>query len=126
MKIALTSIPVNNPVEAFAFYTGVLGFTERLYMPEASLAIVASPDDADGVGLLLEPTDHPQYRALQEALYNEGLPSLVLGTNDIYAEHERLTAQGVIFRQPPEASEAGVLAVFDDTCGNLIQIHQAP
>ena len=126
MKIALTSIPVNDPVEAFAFYTGVLGFTERLFMPEANLAIVASPEDAEGVGLLLEPNDHPQYLALQEALYNEGIPSLILGTDDIHAEYERLSAQGVTFRQPPEASEAGILAIFDDTCGNLIQIYQAP
>ncbi len=126
MKIALTSIPVHDPVNAFEFYTEVLGFTERLFMPEANLAIVTSPEDAEGTGLLLEPNDHPAYRALQESLYAEGIPCIVLGSTDIHAEYARLSARGVSFRQPPETTDAGILAVFDDTCGNLIQIYQAP
>jgi predicted enzyme related to lactoylglutathione lyase len=126
MKIAMTSIPVNDPVTAFEFYTRVLGFTEHLFMPEAMLAIVVSPDDPHGTALLLEPNQHPQYKAFQEAIYAEGIPGIVFGTDDIHAEYDRLVARGVSFRQPPTESEAGSLAIFDDTQGNLIQLFQAP
>ena len=124
MKIALTSVPVNSPTEAFAFYTQVLGFIERLYMPEANLAIVASPEEPDGTGLLLEPNDNPISSTWQQALHAAGLPVIVLGVEDVQAEYERLKALGVVFRQEPTTTDFGTTAVFDDTCGNFIQLYQ--
>jgi catechol 2,3-dioxygenase-like lactoylglutathione lyase family enzyme len=90
MKIALTSVTVNNPIEAFTFYTEVLGFVERLYVPEAKLAIVASPEEPDGTGLLLEPNDNPIAKTFQEAVYKAGLPVIVFGVEDIHKEYERM------------------------------------
>ena len=79
MKIVLTSVYVSNPPEAFKFYTEILGFEEKMYMPEAHLAIVASPQDHDGVQLLLEPNQNPIAKEYQERLYDAGLPVIVFG-----------------------------------------------
>jgi predicted enzyme related to lactoylglutathione lyase len=124
MKIALTSIFVNNPLEAFKFYTQVLGFVERLYLPEAYLAIVASPEDPEGTGLLLEPNDNPIAKTFQKALYEQGLPPMVFGVADVQEEYERLKKLGVVFLKEPVRTEWGIQAVLDDTCGNYIQIQQ--
>lgn len=124
MRIALTSVFVNNPLEAFTFYTEVLGFVERMYIPDAYLAIVASPEDPNGTGLLLEPNNNPIAKTYQEALYQAGLPPIVFGVADVQKEYERLQERGVVFRSPPTKTDWGVEAVFEDTCGNLIQIAQ--
>lgn len=124
MKIGLTSVFVNDPVAAFKFYTEVLGFVEKLFVPDAQLAIVVSPDDRDGTALLLEPNENPIAKSYQEAIYQAGLPPIVLTVTDIQAEFERLKGRGVVFRQEPTKTEWGTLAVFEDTCGNLIQLHQ--
>jgi predicted enzyme related to lactoylglutathione lyase len=124
MKIALTSAIVNNPNEAFKFYTEVLGFVKRMYIPEANLAIVVSPEEPNGTGLLLEPNDNPIGKTFQQALYKQGLPAIVLSVEDIQKEYERLKKLGVVFTQEPTKTEWGTQALFDDTCGNLIQIHQ--
>ena len=112
MKITLTSVFVHDPITAFQFYTEVLGFIERLYLPEARLVIVASPEEPEGTGLLLEPNDNPIARTYQAGLFNEGLPVIVFGTDDVQQEYDRLSDLGVVFRQPPT------------TCGNLIQLFQ--
>jgi predicted enzyme related to lactoylglutathione lyase len=125
MKIALTNVYVDSPTNAFAFYTEVLGFVERMYLPEAQLAIVAAADAPEGTGLLLEPNDNPIARTYQQAIYQAGLPAIVFGTADIQGEYERLSAQGVAFRKPPTATDYGIETVFEDTCGNLIQLVQA-
>ena len=83
MKIALTSVLVDDPAKAFKFYTEVLGFVERMYIPEAQLAIVVSPEEPLGTGLLLEPNDNPIAKPFQEAIYQQGLPSIVFGVEDI-------------------------------------------
>lgn len=124
MKISLTSVFVSDPNLAFKFYTEVLGFLESLYLPDARLAIVVSPEEPQGTGLLLEPNDNPIARTYQESLYNEGLPVIVFGVDEIQKEYERLTDLGVIFRGAPTTSEHGTSAVFEDTCGNLIQLFQ--
>ncbi|MBC7813701.1 MAG: VOC family protein [Burkholderiales bacterium] len=124
MKIAMTSVHVDDPIKAFKFYTEVLGFNERLYMPEHFLAIVASPEDPNGTGLLLEPSDNPIARAYKEGLYSSDIPCIVFGVDDAQKEYERLTARGVVFKQVPTKTDFGTQAVFDDTQGNLIQIHQ--
>jgi predicted enzyme related to lactoylglutathione lyase len=125
MKISLASLIVDDPIKAFKFYTEKLGFIERMYMPEAYIAIVASPEDPDGTGLLLEPNNNPLAKTFQQGVYAEGLPLIVFGVEDIQKEYERLTALGVIFRQEPAQTDWGTQALIEDTCGNLIQLHQA-
>lgn len=126
MKIALTSIFVNDPLKAHAFYTEKLGFISRMLVPDANLAIVASPEEPDGTGLLLEPSDNPVGKTYQQAIYQQGLPAIVFGVADIYQEAERLKNLGVVFRKEPAAVEyGGHDAILEDTCGNLIQIYQA-
>lgn len=126
MKIVLTSVIVNDPLEAHRFYTEKLGFVSRMLVPEARLAIVASPEDPDGTGLLLEPNDHPLSKAFQQGIYQLGMPVIVFGVDDVYKEAERLKNLGVVFRKEPAAAEyGGHDAILEDTCGNLIQIYQA-
>lgn len=124
MRITLTSIPVDDPGKAFRFYTEVLGFVERMYVPDANLAIVASPEEPDGTGLLLEPNDNPLYGTFQQGVYDQGLPIIVFGVDDVQAEYDRLTGLGVVFTREPTQTEYGKVAILDDTCGNLIQLHQ--
>lgn len=124
MKIALTSVIVYDPLEAFTFYTEVLGFMKKMYIPEMKLAIVASPEEPNGTGLLLEPNDNLTGKTFQESLYKLGLPMIVLGTPDIAREYERLKKLDVVFRGEPRKTEWGTEVLFEDTCGNLIQLHQ--
>lgn len=124
MKIAMTSISVNHPIEAFMFYTQKLGFKEKLYMPEMKLAIVVSPEDEDGTSLLLEPRGNLGSDIFFDGIYNAGMPVIIFGVNDVEAEFERLKDKGVVFKQAPTKTEWGTQAIFDDTCGNFIQIHQ--
>ncbi len=124
MKIKLTSVFVDDPNKAFKFYTEVLGFIKKLYIPEAYLAIVASPEEPDGTGLLLEPNGGRIAKTYQEGVYKAGLPVIVFGVEDIQKEYERLKKLGVVFKKEPTKTEWGTETVFEDTCGNLIQLHQ--
>ncbi|MFC4605958.1 VOC family protein [Rhodococcus kronopolitis] len=124
MRIKMCGVHVVDPATAFAFYRDVLGFEELMAVPEYNLYIVRSPQDPDGVGLLLEPSDNPVAEAYRRGVYEQGLPVVVFGTPDVRAEYERLSALGVWFTGEPTSDQSGTSAVFDDTCGNLIQIHQ--
>lgn len=124
MKIAMTSVPVKDPLAAFKFYTETLRFVEKVYMPEMYLAIIVSPEDKDGTTILLEPRGGYGSDKYYEGIYEAKLPIIVFGTDDIQAEYERLKALGVTFIQEPTKTDWGTQAVFDDTCGNYIQIHQ--
>jgi len=128
MKIQQTSIIVDDVEKALAFYTQVLGFVKKLYVPEASVAIVVSPEEPGGTELLLEPNANPIARthleALRDALSQEGIPVIVFGVKDVQREYERLKQLDVVFRGEPTQTEGGVQAVFDDTCGNFIQLLQ--
>jgi catechol 2,3-dioxygenase-like lactoylglutathione lyase family enzyme len=124
MKIGLTSVFVNDPNAAHKFYTEVLGFVTRLHMPEAYLAIVASPEDPDGTGLLLEPNNNPIAKSYQEGIYQSGLPVIVFAVEDVQKEYERLKGLGVVFTKEPTKTDWGTEAVLDDTCGNFIQLYQ--
>lgn len=124
MKIQLASLIVDDPKKAFKFYTEVLGFVERVYMPEANLAIVASPEEPDGAGLLLEPSDNPIARTFQQGVYEQGLPVIVFGVEDIHKEVARLKQRGVVFRSEPEPLGPAIVANFEDTCGNIVQLAQ--
>ena len=122
MKIGLTSVFVHDPIAAFKFYTDVLGFVKRMYMPEAWIAIVASAEEPDGTGLLLEPNHNAIAKTYQKGLYAAGIPVIVFSATDIQSEYERLKERGVVFRSPPKRTEYGIEAIFEDTCGNLIQL----
>lgn len=124
MKIALTSVSVRDPIAAFKFYTGKLGFVEKTYMPEMFLAIVVSPEDKDGTALLLEPRGGYGSDKFFDGIYEAKLPVIIFGSDDVQAEYEKLKAKGVKFTQEPTKTEWGTQAIFDDTCGNFIQIHQ--
>jgi predicted enzyme related to lactoylglutathione lyase len=126
MKIKLTSIYVKDPIEAFKFYTEILRFKELMYMPNAKLAIVVSPEEPQGTALLLEPNSNTAVKSYQETIYSTGFPSIVLGVDDVQKEFERLKSLGVTFKEEPTNNEWGIEAVFDDTCGNYIKIHQDP
>lgn len=126
MRITLTSVLVDDQHKAERFYTDVLGFVKRHDVPvgEDRWLTVVSPQDPDGVELLLEPSGHPAAKTFKAALFTDGIPFTQFTVDDVHAEHERLLALGVRFTQPPTAAGPYVTAVFDDTCGNLIQIIQ--
>jgi predicted enzyme related to lactoylglutathione lyase len=94
-------------------------------MPEANLAIVVSPEDPEGTVLLLEPNDNPIAKTFQEGVFKAGLPVIVFGVTDIAAEYARLKRLGIVFRHEPKKTDWGTQTIFEDGCGNLIQMHQA-
>jgi catechol 2,3-dioxygenase-like lactoylglutathione lyase family enzyme len=124
MRIYVTSVLVDDQAKALTFYTGTLGFVKKNDIPlgEASWLTVVSPDDPDGTELLLEPDGHPAAKPFKAALVADGIPLTSFAVDDVDAEYERLRALGVRFTQPPTAMGPTTTAVFDDTCGNLIQI----
>ncbi len=124
MKIQLTSVHVDDPIKAFEFYTEILGFEEQMYMPDAYVAIVVSAEEPEGTALLLEPSDNPIAKKYKEGLYEQGIPAIVFGVEDIQKEFERLQTAGVEFRKEPTQTDWGYEAILDDTCGNYIQLAQ--
>ena len=126
MRINLTSVYVDDQDKALRFYTDVLGFVPKTDVPtgEYRWLTVVSPDAPDGVELLLEPDAHPAAKAFKEALAADGIPLTQFAVDDVAAEHERLRGLGVLFTQEPGDMGPVTTAVFDDTCGNLIQIAQ--
>ena len=124
MRINVTSVLVDDQEKALRFYTDVLGFVKKTEIPlgDARWLTVVSPSEPDGVELLLEPDGHPAARPFKEALVADGIPYTSFAVDDVQAEHERLSGLGVTFTQPPTAMGPVTTAVFDDTCGNLIQI----
>jgi catechol 2,3-dioxygenase-like lactoylglutathione lyase family enzyme len=126
MRIVVTSVLVDDQDKALRFYTDVLGFVKKTEVPlgEARWLTVVSREDPDGVELLLEPDGHPAAKPFKRALVEDGIPFASFGVNDVNAEYKRLVRAGVRFTQPPVDLGPVATAVFDDTCGNLIQIAQ--
>jgi catechol 2,3-dioxygenase-like lactoylglutathione lyase family enzyme len=124
VRINLASVLVDDQQKALRFYTEVLGFLKKTDIPmgEHSWLTVVSPEDPDGVELVLEPSEHPAVGPFKEALVADGIPFTSFAVADVQKEYERLTALGVTFTQPPTAMGPVTTAVLDDTCGNLIQI----
>ncbi len=124
MRISLTSLFVDDQAKALAFYTDVLGFQKHRDVPlgDDSWLTVVSPSAPDGPELLLEPARHPAVKPYRDALVAEGIPLAQFAVDDVQAEYDRLRAAGVTFTQPPTELETVTVAVFDDACGNLIQI----
>ncbi|MFJ4346292.1 VOC family protein [Pseudomonas sp. NPDC089401] len=126
MKIVVTSILVDNQAKALAFYHYVLGFMPKQDIPmgQHRWLTLTSPSDPNGVELLLEPDVHPAAKVYKAALRADGIPATSFGVRDIQAEYIRLCNAGVVFTQEPTRLGPVTVAMFDDTCGNLIQIAQ--
>jgi catechol 2,3-dioxygenase-like lactoylglutathione lyase family enzyme len=126
MRINLTSVIVDDQDKALRFYTDVLGFKQKTDVPvgEHRWITVVSPEDPAGTELLLEPDAHPAAKPFKEALVADGIPFTAFAVDDVRAEFERLRGLGVRFTQEPTEMGPVTTAVFDDTCGNLIQIAQ--
>ena len=126
MRITLTGVFVSDQDEAEKFYTGKLGFVKKHDVPvgEFKWLTVVSPDDPDGTELLLEPNDNPVAQAYQKGLFDQGIPAASFSATDIRAEYEKLKSLGVAFVMEPTEMGNVTIAVFDDTCGNLVQIMQ--
>jgi catechol 2,3-dioxygenase-like lactoylglutathione lyase family enzyme len=124
MKIHLSSIFVPDQDAALAFYTDVLGFQKKTEIPmgEHRWLTVVAPDQPDGPELVLEPDEHPAVGPFKEALVADGIPFTSFAVDDVNAEAARLKERGVRFTQEPFDAGPVTMAVFDDTCGNLIQI----
>jgi catechol 2,3-dioxygenase-like lactoylglutathione lyase family enzyme len=129
LKINLTSVLVDDQERALRFYTDVLGFQLKHDVPLGGgmrWLTVVSPAAPDGVELVLEPSEHPAVGPFKSALVEDGIPFTSFAVDDVAAEHERLVAAGVRFTQGPRDMGPVTTAVFDDTCGNLIQIASQP
>jgi len=126
MKIIVTSIFVQDQDKALEFYTETLGFVKKHDVPsgEYRWITLVSPEEQKGTELLLEPNAHPAAKEYQEKLFAEGIPVTMFGVEDIHAECKRLMEKGVRFTMEPTKMGDVTIAVFDDTCGNLIQIAQ--
>ncbi|HEX6870742.1 MAG TPA: VOC family protein [Micromonosporaceae bacterium] len=126
MKIMMASLLVDDQEKALRFYTDVLGFVKKNDIPvgDAAWLTVVSPAGPDGVELLLEPNRNPVTHAYQQGVYQAGIPATTFASDDVHADYARLRSRGVQFLGEPTTTEFGTAAVFDDTCGNLIAIHQ--
>ena len=126
MKINITSIFVDDQEKAMAFYTGVLGFVKKTDMPAGNYKwlTVVSQEEPEGVELLLEPNVHDAAKTYQEAIYHDGIPATSFAVDDLVATCQTLSEKGVSFVLGPTEAGSVKYAVFDDTCGNLIQISE--
>ncbi|MEA2610212.1 MAG: hypothetical protein QOJ75_2455 [Chloroflexota bacterium] len=126
MRIYVTSVLVDDQKKALDFYTNTLGFEKKRDIPlgDASWLTVVSPEQPDGTELLLEPSGHRAAKPFKDALVEDGIPATSFAVGDVQAEFDRLRSKGVRFTQEPTEMGAVITAVFDDTCGNLIQIVQ--
>ncbi|OXS31910.1 VOC family protein [Streptomyces sp. XY006] len=129
MRIHLTSVFVDDQAKALHFYTEILGFVKKHDVPvgeQDRWLTVVSPEEPGGTELLLEPAGHPAVKPYRDALVADGIPLIQFAVSDVHAEYERLRALGVRFTQEPLETGPVTTAVFDDTCGNLIQIATQP
>ncbi len=126
MKIKLTSVFVDDQDKALKFYTEALGFVKKFDFPVGQFKwlTVVSPDEPEGIQLLLEPNDNPAARTYQKAIFEQGIAATSFAVDDIQKEYERMKKLGVAFSMEPTQAGPATIAVFDDTCGNLIQLAQ--
>ena len=124
MNIIVTSLFVDNQDKALAFYTDILGFVKKHDVPAGNFRwlTVVSKDDENGTELVLEPNDNIAAQDYQNSLMQQGIPATMFGTDDIDEEFKRLKSHGVEFTMEPTAAGDIKLAIFNDTCGNLIQL----
>lgn len=125
MKITMTSVIVDDQEKALRFYTEILGFVKKADVPVGSARwlTVISPD-SPAVELVLEPNSFPPAQVFQQALFAAGIPLTAFTSADLDAEYDRLKKLGVVFRVEPVQMDSAKVAMFEDTCGNLIQLLQ--
>ena len=128
MKIKLTSVFVDDQVKALRFYIDILGFIKKNDIPvgEFRWLTVVSSEGPDDIELLLEPNDNPAAKAYQQALLEQGIPMAAFAVDNVQEEYQRLLNLGVEFHSEPAAAGPTTIAIFEDTCGNLIQIYEDP
>ena len=126
IRIKLTSVYVDDQEKALKFYTEVLGFVKKRDIPvgKAKWLTVVSPAEPDGTELLLEPSDNPATKAFKKAIFEQGIPLTAFVVEDVQREYERMKRLGVVFRIEPTKVGPATVVIFDDTCGNLIQLYQ--
>ncbi|PPA86117.1 glyoxalase [Brevibacillus laterosporus] len=126
MKIKLTSIFVDDQDKALTFYTDVLGFVKKRELPAGDFKwlTVVSPEGPNDIELLLEPLGHPAAKTFQKEMFEAGIPVTAFAVEDIHKEYERMIGLGVVFKTKPIDMNETSIAVFNDTCGNLIQLFQ--
>ena len=126
MNIIVSSLFVEDQYKALEFYTEKLGFVKKHDEPagEFRWITVVSPGDQNGTELLLEPNDHPASKDYQQRIFADGISATMFGVEDIQKEYELLKEKGVEFTMEPTKMGEVTIAIFDDTCGNLIQIIQ--
>jgi predicted enzyme related to lactoylglutathione lyase len=125
MKIIIAQVFVNDQDRALKFYTDTLGFVKKsdVSAGEYRWLTVVSPEDQNGTQLLLEPNNNPVAQAYQKGLFDQGIPAMQFGVEDVRAEYKKLKERGVQFTmEPTEVMPNVTIAVLDDTCGNLLQI----
>jgi len=127
VKIRLTSVMVDDQDQALKFYAEVLGFVKKTDIPmgEYRWLTVVSPEGGEDVELLLEPMGFAPAKQYQKALFEAGIPLTAFATDDIHAEYKRLKELGVSFRGEPQQMGSVTAVLFEDTCGNLINLYQA-
>ena len=128
MRIKLTSLMVDDQDKALKFYTDVLGFRKKHEFPAGGYKwlTVVSPDGHQDVELSLEPNANPAAKTFQKAMFDQKIPLAAFEVSDIEKEYARLSAAGVVFTTKPTRMGPVTIAVFSDTCGNLIQLYQPP
>jgi len=119
-------MPVQDPIKAHEIYTSKLGFTSKQFEPDASLAIVVSPEDPDGTAILLEPCKGSFAEDYQKSAYNARLPIMAVSIKNAAAELERLSSLGIKLRPELDRPDFGIENVFEDGCGNLLMIEESP
>jgi glyoxylase I family protein len=126
MRTKLTSVLVQDQEEALRFYTEILGFRKKVDIPlgEFRWLTVVSAEGPDDLELVLEPNQNPAAKTYQQALFEQGIPLTAFSSDDVEVEHQRLQKMGVVFRSGPTDVGDTIIAVFEDTCGNLIQIYE--
>lgn len=126
MRIKLSSVLVDDQDKAVKFYTDVLGFVKKMDIPMGNFRwlTVVSPEGPDDIELVLEPNENPAAKTFQAAIFKQGIPLTAFAVDSVQEEYKRLKNMGVVFRSGPTKVGPTTIAVFDDTCGNLIQIYQ--
>ena len=126
MKVKLCSVTVIDQDKALKFYTEILGFVKKTEIPmgEHKWLTVVSKEEQDGCELVLEPLGFEPAKVYQKELFAAGIPATAFQVDDTQKEYERLLGLGVKFSMQPTQMGPVMLAVFDDTCGNNLQIYQ--
>jgi len=126
MRIKLTSLMVDDQDKALKFYTEVLGFQKKREFPAGGYKwlTVVSPEAPDDIELSLEPNANPAAKTFQQAMFAQGIPLAAFETGDIAGDFQRLKSLGVVFTSEPTSMGPVTIAIFSDTCGNLIQMYQ--